>query len=141
MSHLQIFLLVFAILALVVIWRFQGRKAYLEHAVGVRTADGRFTELIPSGAELPFVFSDCFHNAFDFQDDMMIELMQNRDGSLERIDAVTMDGLSLKPKGMVDLEIRLVVSRKKTMRMSVLSRDDRVLKTFGPYALDEYVRG
>ena len=136
MTHLHIFLLLFAALALVILFRLPRKKVHLNHAVGVKTLAGRFTELIPKGVELPFVFSDRFHNAVDFQDDMMIELMQQADGVLRRLDLITLDHLPLKPMGMMDVEIRLVVSKKKKMYMTVQSAEARVLKTFGPYLLD-----
>ncbi len=137
MSHALVFLLLFIALALVILLRLPREKVLLRHPVGVRTAAGRFTELIPAGAELPFVFSDRFHNAVDFQDAMMIDLMQQVNGASRRLDRVTLEGIPLKPMGMIDVELRLVVGRNKRMRLTVLSEDAGVLRTFGPYRLDE----
>jgi molecular chaperone DnaK (HSP70) len=136
MSYLQLFLLLFLALVAVLLWRFPLKTVRLQHALGVRTLAGRFTELIPEGAELPFVFSDLFHNALDFQDDIHIELTQKREGALHRVAMVTLDGFPLKPMGMNDVEIRLVVGRNKKMRMIVHSKEARILKSFGPFELD-----
>jgi molecular chaperone DnaK (HSP70) len=136
MSHLYLFLLLFAALLVVVLWRLPRKPAHLAYAVGIRTLADRFTELIPAGATLPFVFSDHFHNAADFQDDVVIELMQLAGGALHRIALITLDSLPERPMGAMDVEIRLIVGRDKRMRVMVHAREAGVLETYGPYVLD-----
>lgn len=135
MTRATFFLLLLVVLALVVIWRRPRKTVRSTYAIGVRTAAGRFTELVSKGVVLPFLFADRFHNAVDDQDNMMIELMRDDDGVLHRLDRITLNDLPLRPMGMVDLEMRLIVSRRHKLTMTIQSEDAKILKTYGPYNL------
>lgn len=136
MSYVQIFLVFLAALAAVIFWRYPRRRVILRHAVALRTEGDPRTVVIPAGVTLPFFFSDLFRNAEPDQERVVISLFQ-LDGELEReLDIITLNGMPPRPPGMLELEIRLVLSRRKRLKVIVKSHDARLLETFGPYAVE-----
>ena len=137
MSNVVVLLILLAIFLAVAVWRFPRKEVVLNHAIGVETIASPFTELIPAGVTLPFYFSDIFWNGAEDQDTFELVLLQNLSGKLREIDTITIPGLAYRPMGMLEVELRLILNRKKKLTVWTRSKEIKHLDRHGPYWLDD----
>ena len=135
MSYLQVLLILVAVLVVVVIWRYPKKRITLTYPIKLQTMADPFTVVIPAGVRLPYFFSDLFRNAEDHQEKISVSLFQTKDNEIRKIDTITLEGLPPKPVGMLELEIRLMLNRKKQLKVVIKSHDAHLLKEYGPYSV------
>jgi molecular chaperone DnaK (HSP70) len=137
MGYLQVFLLLLGLLAVVAIWRFPRKSVVLSFPIGVETMASSFTELIPAGVTLPFYFSDIFWSGAEGQDRFALHLMQDLGDGLRKIDTITIGNLPPRPARMVEMELRLIISKKKRLTVWTKSKESKHLQRYGPYVLED----
>jgi molecular chaperone DnaK (HSP70) len=107
----------------------------LSYPIGIATLNG-FTELIPSGTQLPHTFSDVFANAEDGQQGVTINISQKIGNEVKAVADLDVSGFPPKPKGMLKLELTIVVSEKKKLFVYLEGVRHHYSKNWGPFNVD-----
>lgn len=107
----------------------------LNFPVGIATLNG-FTELIPSGTQLPHKFSDVFANAADDQPGITINISQKVGNEVKKVANFDVSGFPPKPKGMLKLELIVVVNEKKELFIYLEGVRHRYSKNWGPFYVE-----
>jgi molecular chaperone DnaK (HSP70) len=108
-------------------------RPVLESPIGIVTVDSSFTQLIPAGERLPYVFSDVFGNAEDNQKQIEVALSQKRPEGVEQIASIVADNLPPRPKGTLRVIVTLTISATKELRVKVTITETGYVKEFGPF--------
>lgn len=114
---------------------FANEAARLDFPIGIATLGGGFTELIPSGVELPQKFTDVFANAEDGQQTIKIHISQKIEDEVKTVSQFDVSGFPPKPKGMLRLKLTLLVNEKKELFIYIDSVGDKYSQNWGPFTV------
>ncbi len=97
----------------------------LKHAVGIRTAAGPFTPLIPEGTPLPVTFTDTFSTAADGQPAVRVSLawLDPAESSTSTpIATLELGKIASSRRGMARVQVRLEVDEHGWLTASIRDR-------------------
>lgn len=118
-------------------------SASLKYAIGIRTADGQFSQLIPAGTALPASHVQTFTNADESQKAIEITLAQPKDppGSAAAkepavVAKFNIDGIPPMPKGKLQLMVTMKVEPDRKLRVKAQIPDGEFNREFGPFDVE-----
>jgi hypothetical protein len=107
----------------------------LAHPIGIATASGQFTEVIPSGKQLPTVFSDSFTITDEDQSAVSVHLSQKRPEGIEKIAVIDL-GIPRLKIGETACLLTLTVDERKQLRVKVRIAGREGFEEYGPYLVE-----
>lgn len=111
----------------------KGTWGILDYPIGIVTAGESFSELIPSGARLPQLYSDTFANAVDNQASIGIDLVQRRPEGIEHIATIIVRDIPPAPKGVLQIMVTVTVNQEKELRVKATIPEQGYVREFGPF--------
>jgi len=110
-------------------------RAVLDKPLGIETAAGAFTEVVPAGRQLPHTWSETFANDEDNQDAISIALAQRHATGPRRVAAIHLYGLPPRPRGMLKVTVTFRIDAAKRLHLTAAAPRPGYVKQFGPFPL------
>jgi molecular chaperone DnaK (HSP70) len=104
----------------------------LRKPIGITTAGGVFSELVPAGQRLPHTRSMTFGNATNGREEVLVELSQKDSAGVETIASLRIP-IPRAANKTLDITVTLMISAEKTMRVKTTVAQTASVKEFGPY--------
>lgn len=117
--------------------------AAIKYAIGIRTADGQFSQLIPAGTALPASHVQIFTNADESQTAIEITLAQSKEPAASAagkepaiVAKFNIDGIPPMPKGKLQLMVTMKVEADRKLRVKAQITDGEFNREFGPFDVE-----
>jgi hypothetical protein len=110
-------------------------RAVLDKPLGIETAAGALTEVVPAGRQLPYTWSETFANEEDNQDAISIALAQRHASGPRRVVAIHLHGLPPRPRGMLKVSVTFRIDGAKRLHVTAGAARPGYVKEFGPFPL------
>ena len=107
----------------------------LSKPIGITTAGGVFTPLIPAGESLPVVRSQTFGNQTNGKSEVGVELSQKGTAGSETIASLRID-IPPAANDAVGIIVTLTVSDSKQMTVKTTVVESAKTQEFGPFAVE-----
>jgi len=108
----------------------------LKRSIGIITAGGVYSEIVPAGTPLPHIYSSSFGNATDNQTAVEITIAQKGAGGTEKILVAVIDQLPKRPKGKLSMILTVTIDAQKQLRLKATVPETGYLKQFPPLPVE-----
>lgn len=103
--------------------------------IGIETADGEFTILIPASQRLPHVFSETFTNKNDGGPEIQVHLSQKDEFGSETVAFIIVQ-VPPSPDNSQEIVVTLKISADKKMQVKTTVVRTASVQEFGPFPVD-----
>ena len=107
----------------------------LAKPIGITTAGGVFSTLIPAGQTLPTVHSETFGNATNGKAEVLVELSQQSPAGTETITSLRIPIPTAADKTL-DITVTLTVSASKQMMVKTTVAQTATTQQYGPFTVE-----
>ena len=112
-------------------------ESTLRHPVGLATAAGEFTPLIPAGTPLPTEFRDTFSVAANFQTAIGLDMFQLREGQLHCVGRARIEDLPATIVGAPACVLTITITAERWLSLQARLPSLGVIRAFGFFRVDE----
>lgn len=113
--------------------RFAGTPGRLDFPIGIELAHNPFIPIIGGGTTLPFLCSEDFITANDYQKSFEVRLFQRKPIGLEIIASVVVHDIPEVPSATLPLTVTLRVTRSKELWVKVTVTAQAFVQEYGPF--------